>query len=754
MCNLFHSFLIAIVCLGFVASSSASEVAAVDMATVDSKDLSKWGDVQKDGTVSYRSSQKGASVQVPAWWPKEQMRPSEGEFYLVTLKYKDTLSKPAWFASLSGVGGWLTDTKILGFGGDNDGQWKEIQIPLPWDYVIRIHTPQNKANHKPEYTYFKFHTSESLALASITVDKVERTPELKAQFFANLRKATSYAQKDIQKKATQAANTLAGITDNIVAFPTSPDVSLLPGIAPQVEHIGKAIKVRMTRDEFQPATFGVFANKKLTNVTYKVNGLSTLKANFTPRTASYAVMVRRGKNVWTINAWYPEYAVDVEQGYSQAFLLDIKTNKETTKAGVYKGTIDISSDQGSASLPIEVEVDNTVLLSMGEAGLTYGDSISGLTPISDMRERIDYNQNSALLWYSGCLPRMWYENGKMQLDFAYIDDWMVAAKKAGVDNVVWFLGGDPFWYPYNLNLAVDIANRKPGYGKMRLINAQGKNPNRIEPSIRGEIATWLKKVDAHAKKANWPTIHYTPFDEPSKWTRTTKKSKGKGTIGSGAHIKPVWIDYVNLIKETLPDAKIYASIHEEIHRGKNNVGTIFEPYINSFCTNAVGRYPVQGERMLKAVEKRKNTENPVEFWQYGFVGNNDPGAIRFSYGFFFGGWGSTGTMGWAYDAGADDHNILSYNARKAWATPFGNLPRACFVGLREGADDRRLIATCEKRLADNKDAMAIVAKIRKAGREGASESKGGKDLTYDFWETTDDMQRLENWRKELLDLLK
>lgn len=350
---------------------------------------------------------------------------------------------------------------------------------------------------------------------------------------------------------------------------------------------------------------------------------------------------------------------------------------------------------------------------------------------------------------------MWFENGEMKLDFAYMDAWMISAKKAGVKNLVWFLGGEPFKYPYNLNLPLDIISRKKG-GRARaaLAKATQKKPTRLHDMVRGDVVKWLKMVDAHAKEANWPIIHYTPFDEPSKWTRKRKNYNKPGTVGSGHHIKDAWIDYAKLIKQTLPDAKIYASIHEEIHGGKKNVGSIFEPYLNSFCTNAVGRYPIQGKRIWQAVEKRKNSKNPLELWQYGFVGNNDPGAIRFSYGYFFGGWKSTGTMGWAYSHGADNHNILKFNARKAWPTPMGNLPRASFVGLREGGDDRRLLATCNLKLADNKKAMAVIEKIEKAGREGSSKKKGGKDLTYDFWETTDDMKKLENWRKELLDLLK
>lgn len=748
-------------CLTLVLNAEASALVDIDMGKVDGKNLSgrlrdqTWSKPQKDGDITYRTKAAGSSyssIKVPVWWPKDQMRPNEGDFFIVTVKYKDTLKMPAWFAALTGVGGWMTSSPVLGFGGDNDGKWKEAKIPLPWDYIIRIHSPQNTSNHTPDKTYFALHCSEDLAIASIKVEKAKRTPQLEAQFWADLRKARFARQKDVQKSRPHKPSSVSGLSGDIAAFPHSPDVSLLPCHAPQAKQVGKTIKVRMTRDEFQPATFGVYASKKLTNVNFKVSGLDGLTIK--TKTASYSLTKRRKGPLWMVNAWYPAYAVDIEKGLSQSFLVDIRSEKGKTKPGEYKGTVEISSDQGKTSLPIEVKVDDILLLTMNEAGLTYGDSMGCLTPISDVRERIDYNQNSALLWYSGVCPRMWFKNGEMHLDFAYLDSWMVAAKKAGVENVVWFLGGEPFKYPYNLNLPLDIISRKKGGGgRTALAKAIHANPTRLHDMVRGDVVKWLKIVDAHAKKAGWPTIHYTPFDEPSKWTRKRRNYNKPGTKGSGPWIKDAWIDYAKLIKQTLPDAKIYASIHEEIHGGRKNVGTIFEPYLTTFCTNAVGRYPIQGKRMWEAVEKRKKTDNPVEFWQYGFVGDNDPGALRFSYGFFFGGWKSTGTMGWAYSNGGDTHDVLNASARKAWPTPFGNLPRACYVGLREGGDDRRLLVTCARKFEGNKEAMALLEKIRKAGREGRSKSKGGKDLTYDFWETMDNMQKLENWRFELLDQL-
>ena len=80
------------------------------------------------------------------------------------------------------------------------------------------------------------------------------------------------------------------------------------------------------------------------------------------------------------------YPVDIEPGQSHWFWITLKTDPSKAKPGKYAGTITIKADQGQASLPIEVEVLPLRLVTVQEAGLTFGGCHPALLPEHEMRQ--------------------------------------------------------------------------------------------------------------------------------------------------------------------------------------------------------------------------------------------------------------------------------------------------------------------------------------------------------------------------------
>jgi len=754
----------------------AAEVANVDLATADKTWFVKdnhgeWSEIKKDGEVSHRQTVpdpegKSSSVLLlPAWWEKENLRPAEGKRFVVTIKYKDAISKPAWLASSSRTGSGFGHTYAGAFGGENDGQWKTIEIPLTWDFLSRNIFPLDPKRHAPGMTEISIRCAEAVPIASISIRETPGSTEEEMAYYAALREANRKVQTTVLKDNPYPAGK-EGIESGqkVVAYPVSAYGLVMPNFKPKPEMIGKPMMVRMCLNEYEPGSFGVFANgQELKGVDYTVSALKNekgemLQAQIIPRTGEYTLIGRhQGKGkytaIWAPNRFWPAYPVDIPANCSHWFLVDIKGERGKTKPGNYKGTVEITSSLGKASLPVEVRMEDVDLLTMNEANLTMGGSMSGMTPIRDIDSLLEYNQNSALLWYSGVAPGLLVKDGKLELDFTSLDDWMAAAKKRGIRRVVLFLGGDPYIFPYNLGVPLSLAAaRGNAAGKKALIDELGKDPTKIPDSIRPLLVQWLKAFDAQAKEKGWPEINITPFDEQSKYAQNKKNDDPRpGLIGSGSYIKDIFIDYCKIIHETLPDMRIYASVHDEIRGKEQNCGTVFAEHLEVFCTNAIGRYPIQGERILEIRKNRIGAKRPLEFWQYAGVGVGDPGAMRFSFGFFFGGWGSTGSAIWGYNHGSNDFGSSGQDARLAWATAYQTILRPAYIGLREAWDDRRVIETYKKKFAGDPAAMEALEKILAEARKSQSAEKGGKDLVYDFWEAVDDVSKLDAWRNALLD---
>jgi len=745
-------------CVGFSADLPVFSLAAIPDADLDT--AGNWSAPQKDGDIAYRSAIPGpnpskdgvihARVRVKAWWDDQALRPWEGTIYILEVKYKDTVKTPAVFTVEGAIASYFVQNEAHRFGGMGDGQWKTACVPVAWDGIARIiNTVKSSENH-PDQTGFGVNSTTELPISSVTVRL--STPADEARFNAETRAwvATVQAGRRSPIKVEDRKFLVGKELSPIVAFPCPPLVRLSPGAQPKDDQVGAPIKIRMCLNQFQSGAFGIYANgADLSKVTYTLSDLKnqagvSLKADVTCRTYEYALAsASQGKAPSLVaQRLWPVFPVDIPKGQSYGFCFDIRTSRGQAVAGLYKGSVCITSATGKAELPVEVDVLPVDLLTMDEAGLCLGGCTAGLVPQHDIDFQVAYNQNAVNLWFSGCKPNMAIKDGKLVLDFTYMDDWLIRARQHGMTNVVYFLGGDPYGFPYTVTAVREIYRLlHPGASSMvDFAKAQSAAPEKMLPEVRPCLQDFIRQLYAHARLVGWPEVLVTPFDEPAKWVQKHQHEHKDGELGSGPWIKTYYKDYCTAIHAADPKARIYASIHH-LNRNGQQDGLTFLDDVDVFCTNAIHEDPTVGDK-VRAVPGKV-------FWQYG--GGPSPESAAFQYGFFFGAFNSRGGLCWAYNWGAGFDISEGENWMYAWQTPYATIPSPYFIGIRQGLDDRRLIDSVRRKCASNPAAMKVLNDVLKEA-EG-SRAEGGRDTVNDFWAAVDDVHKLDVWRNKLLDLL-
>ena len=726
------------------AADAAALPPAISLDKVAAADLKGWSDVQADGDIRYRAAQKGdkgvpATLRLRAWWDAGRLRPPEGQIVVMTVRYKDTVRSPAVFFASGWLAPYGNPSEVGRFGGSGDGQWKNADLPVSWDMLIRL--PKER-----DYTSVGIRASADLPVAGIAFRTA--TPADEAAWNANTRAWVAAEAAGASAAAGQPAMAPEDLgAGPVAAFPWPVSNALLPTSRPKKEWIGKPVKIRMCQNEFQPGTFGVHAGADLKDVEFTVGPLTgqagTLQAEITRRTAEYAPL-RTGESLYPVRLW-PAYKTDIAAGRCHWFLVDVRTTRGVSRPGIYKGEIAITSPSSRTALPLEVEVLPVDMLTMDEAGLAMGGCVSGLVPAHDIAFQSSWNQNGFNLWWFGVQPEMTLKEGKLQIDWTYLDEWMAAAKARGMKSAVWFLGGNPYGFPGTMTLQRTLYSVIGKGNNHAFIRAQADEQarDRMLPEVRPYYVEFFRQLHAHMVAAQWPEIIVTPFDEPAKWTQGPGRKDGStnpDVIGTGPWIKSYFKDSCAAIREGAPELRIYASIHH--NRPGKQEGIVFVDDVDVFCTNAIGEDPELGDK----VRARRKT-----FWQYSGFSRGASDA-RFAFGFFFAAFDSRGSLCWAYNWGngfeiPKDGNSWIYG----WQTPFDTIPSPYFVNLREGWDDRRTIETYRKTFAGDKTALAELDAILQEA--AGSRSAGGRDTVNDFWAGVDDAAKLDRWRHALLDRL-
>lgn len=392
------------------------------LADMPGDDLSKdgWSDPQTEGDRKFRAAKKDGqrSLNVKAWWNEKDLRPPEGTTYVLEVVFKDVAAAPAIFYSHGALERNYGKSELHRFGGAADGQWKTACVPVSRDYLCRILETRDK-------TAFAVTPPEDLPIATVKVRLA--TAGDAERYFTETRAWIAKGQEDMAKAHPLAVEPPKfsrqrgpAVVDGgrqlgpierqlgpVVAFPWPTLVPLLQNAQPKTEQIGAPVKVRMCLNDMEGGSFGVYANDAdLKNVDYTVSELAgpggALKASVVRRTAEYCFVAPRDKARQSFpQRLWPAYPVDIPKGQCHWFLFNVQTQRGQTQPGIYNGEIAISSGQGQAKLPLEVEVLPVDLLTMEEAGLVMGGCMNGFVPVSDIEFQVAYNQNVANIWFAG-----------------------------------------------------------------------------------------------------------------------------------------------------------------------------------------------------------------------------------------------------------------------------------------------------------------------------------------------------------------
>lgn len=749
-----------------------------------------WGRPARVDGVDCRALIGGRHVTVPlkSWWGKG-LRPPEGKAFRAEIRFKDIARHPIDVEVFAGLPDYVRVHRI---GGRGDGEWRTAHVPLPWDFLMR----------KPgtDRTELRLRAPRGADVPIARIAIVPGDPERdETRWAAETRDWVAREQAEKRAKAKLPRFQNAVIPEDLrgekaVPFVRSWHSPIQVTSAPQEDEADAVLKLRMARNEIEPAQFGVYAmGGDLLGVTVELSprGLQTrdgrqLDAKVELLAAEYAVTNKRAlapQRLW------PAYPVDIMEGRSHLFLLRISTESGKSRAGRYTGRIEIRAEGVEAELPVQVDVLPFDLVTMKETGFRLALCCPRLLPAHEMAYLVRHNMIGLCFFnYALTINLKKKSRTDFDIDFTIPDDFMANAKKAGMRSVVYYLGGDPYGFPDHLHLERELYRRVHYEGedlmaaRLELMKKIAAAPDKLLPELRPLYKKWVRKYLSHAEEAEWPEIYLSPFDEPAKWVSGKwggknfyyfkDKRTGNAVV---AHVRkrnvPKWLkeqeqignkpelicsggadtwirghfeDSCAAIHEAWPKAKIYASIHHA------RPGKVFLDDVEIYCSDAIHEDRRMGDMVRATKDPRK------ELWLYDFTRDcGPPDNLRYIYGFFHAAFGTTGALCWAYNWGPlYDTSKGGHPSILGSTTPYGVAPQPDFEGMREAWDDRRYLETAKK-LAREKghEADAIRLCEALAVKAGRNRREGKWDNVSKLYKETGDREVLDKMRGKVADFI-
>jgi glycosyl hydrolase family 123 len=690
---------------------------------------------QRQGQARMLSGKAGV-LEIGAWFSGN--RPPRGEMVVLELEYRDNLKSPARAEVYSGLGITRSWSELHRFGGLDDGKWKTARIPASADFIMG-RLPENIVS-------FRIQDADGMAVRSARL--VAARPGDEERYNAETRAWVARVQKKASVDPSywdQARSpVLPGSWQDAPLVPYARNWMnlVMPVSAPREGEAGAPLSARMFLNEYETVQLGVYANgRALNDVQVSVGPLKDAKGK-TVATAQVRVAEYSLVHGYTMKNYFaqpfpqrlwPAYPFSLEVGRSQLVYLVLHTDEASARAGRYKTEVTVAAaGLEPVTIPLTVEILPRRLLTMEEAGLKLGGCTTGLLPEFEMGFLNGYNHNMINIWYAGIRPELSKKGDGFEMDFRLIDEFMAAAKRQGINHHVYFLGGNPYGFPRTMHLPRTLASTVLGIDDRGWAELQGRDRNRLPPQVAPLVTEWARRVRAHALEKDWPEVVLTPFDEPAKWHQYSS------SLGMLHFIKPQFKQQVALLRKGWPEAPIYGSIHH--YYG----GIEFLEDVDIYCTNAVA----------------ENWDMPMEvrdagktLWQYsGTTDKSMPAVARYTFGFYFAGHGSVGSLVWAYNWGNRFDTMDGSNWMYAWNTPFDVVPMPYAEGLREAWDDRRLLETL-KRTAAAKGVNLENFLSRLYAEFASSRGQGGTSTLDDFWEKAKSDLVMENWRARMTDKL-
>src|SRR5690606_29803794 len=516
-----------------------------------------------------------------------------------------------------------------------------------------------------------------------------------------------------------------------------------PISAPQGRETGAPLETRMFLNELEPLQLGIYANgTDLHEVEVTLDPITgpggAVVVQTTVRVAEYSKVKGQLIPSYLIEPFpqrlWPAYPFDVRAGESHMVWIVLETDTAFSRPGRYESRLRIQGrGQEEVQVPVIVEILDERLLTMEEAGLKMGGCTTGLLPEFELEFLHKYNHNMVNIWYASVRPVLSPSgDDSFAMDFRIMDAWMAAARRQGMQDMVYFLGGNPYGFPQTMHLPRTLANTVLGTDDDGWRDVIMQDPVNIPTQVASLMVDRVRRFADHARQNEWPNVILTPFDEPAKYTQY------RTDLGMLDFIKPQFKKQVALLREGDPTAQIYGSIHQY------DPGMDFLEDVDVFCTNAVH------EDWGMPAEVR-NASNIL--WEYSGTSDRGlPAVARYTYGFYFASHGSRGSLAWAYNWGSRFDTLDGSNWLYAWNTPFEVIPTPYMEGMREAWDDRRLIETVKHRAQEQSEETGeflgrLFADI------AAARGRGGTDTVNDFWERAREDRQMDEWRNRLIQKL-
>lgn len=238
----------------------------------------------------------------------------------------------------------------LDFYGGNLNFYLPFNIP-PGDYDLRIEIRQSTSG-------------TTVAARDFTIEDIETMPARKTGTRKNWMHPRPIPLKNPPAEKLAAKATAADAARGFILWHRNPFTYVYPNSAPTQSDTITTVAAQLARNEYEPATFSLYALKNLGNVTVTVSALTG--KNTTPlsppeiHTVTTVPRITSRKSPLKTYELRPrllkkENHTTLISGRSQRFWLTLHADADTTP-GTYEGNIIITTNLGQAQIPLHVEI--------------------------------------------------------------------------------------------------------------------------------------------------------------------------------------------------------------------------------------------------------------------------------------------------------------------------------------------------------------------------------------------------------------
>ncbi|MBN2290246.1 MAG: hypothetical protein JXQ83_13010 [Candidatus Glassbacteria bacterium] len=360
-------------------------------------------------------------------------------------------------------------------------------------------------------------------------------------------------------------------------------------------------------------------------------------------------------------------ALWVSASTAQPFWLTVHVPRDSP-AGLYAGTIRLSSYRGSYNIPLYFTVLPVPLA--GQGSPVHGVLMPGPLDRTACRDLAAHGVNAAGQWYDPRQMPLNFEHGRAGFDFGLQDAFIQRLAAEGIRGPhIIFAGG-----------AGDAALDRT------LKQAAGLEPD--DPAYLPVYVQAVQSIFSHGRRAGWNRLYWGILD------RTTPDSSSLAwfTVRAAAMNK--------LAGSSVP-------LVSPLCRGEKGEIDALAPYVDVWLA---------GEELDEMIfEARAQSQKNSRTWGYaGCTQRSTAAESRYRVG--FGPWyrALDVVYVWAYNWIGGGHSWNDFDAPVMdWMLSYRDLedrylPTPAWEGFREGVDDRRYILTLERLLAgfDDNDPLA------------------------------------------------